>query len=150
RENRFWVGVVLFTLASLSSIAVGRAWVGTEAAFAPRYTTFSLILLAALYALLANLVRGNPSRLPRFVLSGLLIVIVLSLPIALYRGWSFGEQQHEKESKQAWVLRNAATLPDAELIIVHPIPQVVRRGAQILQRFRCSVFRDSPQPEKSY
>lgn len=145
QRHRFWAGVVVFSLLALFSITFGRVGAGSAAAFAPRYTTFSLILLAGLYVLLANLVKENPTTLSRMVWMGLIIVFVLSLPIAIHRGWSFGILQKEKQYKQIYALRNAATLPDTELTIVHPVPQTVRRSAQILQRYGYSVFQHAPE-----
>ncbi len=143
RVNRFWVCVAAFALLCLGAIAAGRAWAGTEAALAPRYTTFSLLLLAALYALLAGLSRsGSQRRLPLAALAGLLLAVLASLPISLQRGWAHGQRLHDRQQRLATTLRGSATLPDAALVELHPDPLVVRRGSSLLEKLGYSVFRD--------
>ena len=139
-RNAFSIALLFFSLLAVMSIALGRFQLGIRAGLGARYSTFALLFTIAVYMLLLDLKGQQPQRLLRPALAFLLLVILLSTPLAYYRGLVHGRLQKQERMLQAWTLATFAQRSDDELKQVHPRPQAVRQGAAMLQRLKYNVF----------
>src|SRR5215207_5921005 len=91
---RFWVSLLLYSLLILGSIMVGNSELGVnQAVTAKRYTTFPILAVVAVYAMLAKTAlerRSIPNTVLLVALSG---VILLSASISYREGIRKGKEE---------------------------------------------------------
>jgi hypothetical protein len=141
-EYSFWTSLLLFSFLVLLSVTVGRAERGIDQALVSRYTTYSILGVVGLYAILAKLRLERKSHLTVLLFGTLLVAIGLSVPDAYVVGVRAGISTQAARERAAFVLSTYESQPDSHLTSLYPNPQVVRKRAPILERLGYNVFSD--------
>jgi hypothetical protein len=153
RSNRlgdysFWIGLLLLSLAMLAAITVGRTEIRVENAMASKYATFSVLLMASVYGMLAKLALENRLRSATVLLGILLAVVMLSMPESYIRGFERGNVTEDTREKMATILLNYDTEPEERLRELRRAnPQSVRSLSALLERLEYNVFARSQREE---
>lgn len=149
-EYSFWISVLLYSFLILASITLGRSGqFGVLQAMASRYTTFSILAVASIYAMLAKTALERRSRPAIVLLSALAGVVLLSAAVSYQEGIEVGNKERVARERAAFVLSTYESQPDEALTKnLNPRARVVRERAPILQRLGYNVFsepRDLPE-----
>lgn len=141
-EYSFWISVLLYSFLILASITLGRSGqFGVLQAMAPRYTTFSILAVASIYAMLAKMALERSSRPAIVLLSALASVVLLSAAVSYQEGIEVGNKERVARERAAFVLSTYESQPDEALTKnLNPRARVVRERAPILQRLGYNVF----------
>jgi hypothetical protein len=142
-EYSFWTSLVLFSLLVLLAVTAGRAERGIDQALVSRYTTYSILGVVGLYAMLAKLHLESKSRSTAILFGTVLIVVMLTLPVTYAGGVKVGSSIEASREKAAAVLATYESRPDSQLTSLDPNPQLVRKRAPILQKLHYNVFSES-------
>jgi hypothetical protein len=150
-EYSFWISVLLYSFLILASITLGRSGqFGALQAMASRYTTFSILAVASIYAMLAKTTLERRSRPTIVLLSALAGVVLLSATVSYQEGIEVGNKERVAREKAAFVLSTYESQPDEALTeSLNPRARVVRERAPVLQRLGYNVFsepRHLPEP----
>jgi hypothetical protein len=145
REHPFWISLLFYSLFILAAITLGRSGAfGLWQAAISRYTTFSLLAVASVYAMLAKMVFAIRAGIVRTVLlTALFGAILLNAGISYRNGIEAGRAQEAFRERAAHVLKTYESQPDARLVALYPRPQTVRRRAPLLQRLDYNVFSEA-------
>ena len=145
-EYRFWVSLLLYSMLILGSIMVGNSELGVnQAVTAKRYTTFPILAVVALYAMLAKTAlerRSIPNTVLLVALSG---VILLSTSISYREGIKRGKEERADNEELAYVLYTYESQSDDALSELMRRTDVVRKQAPTLQRLGYNVFSEESQ-----
>ena len=141
-EYSFWISVLLYSFLILASITLGRSGTfGPLQAMAPRYTTFSILAVVSIYAMLVKLALERRSRTTIVLLSALAGVVLLSTAISYQKGIKVGSKERVSRERAAFVLSTYETQPDEALVAsLNPRARVVRERAPVLQELGYNVF----------
>jgi len=143
-EYSFWVSLLFYSLLILAFITVGRSAFGVWQAMAPRYTTFSILVVVSVYAILVKMVLERRSAANTILLVVLSGVILLSAAISYPAGILVGKYTEATRERAALLLTSGKykSLPDAALEESFGTPhgRVVRENAPILKRLHYNVF----------
>jgi len=142
-EYSFWASLLLFSFLVLLSVTVGRAERDIDQALVSRYTTYSILGVVGLYAMLAKLRLEGKSRLSALLFGTLLVAIALSAPLTYAEGVQAGISTEVTRERAAYILATYESQPDSRLTSLDPNPQLVRKRAPILQRLDYNVFSES-------
>jgi hypothetical protein len=146
--SAFWVSLLAFSFLSMALITAGRSGFPDEAVFAQptasRYVTFSVVAVAALYAIFAKLVWQKRSVVASVLFSVVLVLVGLSVPISYHKGLEAGRSNKAASEYAVSVLINYRSEPTTALRTLGWDPQHVRRYARVLDRLNQSVFADMP------
>jgi hypothetical protein len=142
REHPFFISLFFYALLILVTITLGRAGMfGVWQAAISRYTTFSVLAVASVYAMLAKMVFARRSIVGRtVVLIALFGTVLLSAGISYRNGIEVGRVQEASRERAAYVLKTYESQPDARLEDLYPRPETVRRRAPLLERLGYNVF----------
>jgi hypothetical protein len=143
RGHSFWISLLSYTLLILATITLGRAGMfGVWQAAVSRYTTFSVLAVASVYAMLAKIPLASRLGVIRAVLIFTLAgAILLSAGISYRNGVEVGRAQEASRERAAYVLKTYKSQPDARLAaLLYPHPEIVRRRAPLLERLGYNVF----------
>jgi hypothetical protein len=142
REHPFWISLLFYSLFILATITLGRSGMfGAWQADISRYTTFSVLAVASLYAMLAKMVFATRAGVVRTVLLiALFGAILLNASISYRNGIEVGRMQEASRERAAHVLKTYASQPDARLAVLYPRPETVRRRAPVLEKLGYNVF----------
>ena len=141
-EYSFWISVLLYSFLILASITLGRSGVfGALQAMAPRYTTFSILAVASIYAMLAKTALEQRSRTAVIILSALAGIVLLSAAVSYSEGVEAGNKERVARERAAFVLSTYESQPNKALTeSLNPRARVVRERAPVLQRLGYNVF----------
>ena len=140
-EYPFWVSLLLYSFLILASITFGRSGFGAQQALAPRYTSFSIVAVVSIYAMLVKTVFERRSSINTALLVALSGAILLSATISYSEGIKVGSKEKVSREKTAFVLSTYESQPDELLTkYLYPRADVVRKRASILQRLGYNVF----------
>jgi len=150
----FWIALLLFSLATLVTIAAGRAELGLTQASLSRYSTFSLLTVLATYGLLVERflddrgTRGVRRWLSSAILLGVLCAVVVpSVPISYACGMAAGERTREVRETAAIVLGTYEFQPEEHITdYLYPRSETVKNRAPVLERLNYNVFADGRSP----
>jgi hypothetical protein len=142
-EYSFWTSLLLFSFLVVLAVTVGRAERGIDQALVSRYTTYSILGVVSLYAMLAKLHFESKSHSTAILFGTLLIVVMLTLPVTYAGGVKLGISTEATREKAAAVLATYESRPDRQLTSLNPNPQLVRKRAPILQKLHYNVFSES-------
>src|SRR5215211_7254874 len=151
RQHPFWISLLLYSLFILLTITLGRSGMfGVLQATASRYTTFSVLAVASLYALLAKMVFATTASVLRTVLLlALFGIILLSAGVSYRGGIEVGRVQEVSRERAAHVLETYRSQPNARLVALYPRPETVRNRAPFLERLGYNVFSEPLPPDPS-
>ena len=151
RQHSFWISLLFYSLFILVTITLGRSGMfGVLQATASRYTTFSILAVASLYALLAKMVFATTASVLRTVLLlALFGMILLSAGVSYRGGIEVGRVQEASRERAAHVLETYSSQPDARLVALYPRPETVRSRAPLLERLGYNVFSEPLPPDPS-
>ena len=130
-------GLLVFSLATSATLAVGRSGFGIEQALASRYTTFTLLGVVALYLLLLNL----EGRLRDALLGACLALCAAGGFVAWRGGTLAGNVARRARAEQAQILRAWRTEPDEAFVAIYPSAARVRGDAAFLETHELNVFK---------
>ena len=149
-EYRFWVSLLLYSLLILGTIMVGNSELGVnQAVTAKRYTTFPILAVVAVYAMLAKMAlerRSIPNAVLLVAVSG---VILLSTSVSYREGIKKGREERAHNEEQAYVLYTYESQSDDALSELMRRTDVVRQQAPALQRLGYNVFSGESQAPKA-
>ena len=143
REHLFWISLFFYSLLILATITLGRAGMfGVWQAAISRYTTFSILAVASVYAVLAKMLFARRSSIGLTVLLITLVgAILLSSGISYRNGIEVGRVQEASRERAAYILKTYESEPDVRLAeALYPRPETVRRRAPLLERLGYNVF----------
>jgi hypothetical protein len=142
REHPFFISLFFYSSLILLTITLGRAGMfGVWQAAISRYTTFSVLAVASVYAMLAKMVFARRSSVGwTVVLIALFGTVLLSAGISYRNGIEVGRAQEASRERAAYVLKTYESQPDARLADLYPRPETVRRRAPLLERLGYNVF----------
>src|SRR5919112_1852722 len=151
RQHPFWISLLFYSLLILATITLGRSGMfGVLQATASRYTTFSVLAVASLYALLAKMVFAKTANVLRTVLLlALFGIILLSAGVSYQEGIEVGRVQEASRERAVHVLDTYSSQPDARLVALYPRPETVRSRAPLLERLGYNVFSEPWPPDPS-
>ncbi|HET6658411.1 MAG TPA: hypothetical protein VFH16_00690 [Rubrobacter sp.] len=152
REHPFWISLLFYSLFILATITLGRSGMfGVWQAAISRYTTFSILAVASVYAMLAKMVFATRASILRTVLLiALFGTILLSAGISYRNGIEVGRAQEASRERAAHVLETYRSQPDARLAAtLYPRAETVRRRAPLLERLGYNVFSEQSPPDPS-
>jgi hypothetical protein len=154
-EHPFWVSLMVYAFLILAAISVKGSEQEAELALAQRYTSFSILALVSIYALLATMAlkRGLSIRRPSIntilVISLSGAVLLNAATVSYPKGVEKGGHLKVKTEEAAYVLSTYESRPDELLSDISGISNdgalVVRERAPVLQRLGYNVFSE-PQP----
>ena len=145
-EYRFWVSLLLYSLLILGSIMVGNSELGVnQAVHAKRYTTFPILAVVAVYAMLAKTALERRSILNTVLLVALSGVILLSASISYREGIRKGKEERAENEEEAYILYTYESQSDDALSELMRRTDVVRKQAPTLQRLGYNVFSEESQ-----
>jgi hypothetical protein len=151
REHPFWISLLLYSLFILAAITLGRSGTfGLWQAAISRYTTFSILAVASVYAMLTKMVFATRASVLRTVLLiALFGTILVNAAISYRNGIEVGRVQEVSRERAAHVLETYRSQPNARLVTLYPRPQTVRRRAPLLERLGYNVFSEPLPPDPS-
>jgi hypothetical protein len=140
-EYSFWISLLLYSFLILVSVTLGRSGFGAEQALASRYTSFSILAVICVYALLVKTAFERRSKINTVLVVALSGVILLSTATSYSKGIEAGSKEKASREKAAFILSTYESQPD-ELLTknLYPRPEIVREYAPILQRLGYNVF----------
>jgi len=141
-EYSFWLSLLLYSFLILGSITLGRSGeFGPLQAMAPRYTSFSILAVVAIYAVLVRAAFDRRTMTNTILLAALSGVILLSAAVSYSKGLQVGSKERETREKAAFVLSTYETQPDEALTeTLHPRAKVIRDRAPVLRNLGYNVF----------
>jgi hypothetical protein len=151
RQHSFWISLLFYSLFILATITLGRSGMfGVWQASISRYTTFSILAVASVYAMLAKMVFAIRASVARIVLLIVLFeTLLLSAAISYRNGIEAGRVQEAFRERAAHVLETYESQPDARLAVFYRRPEMVRRRAPILEKLGYNVFSKPLRRDKS-
>lgn len=142
-ENSFSLSLIVFSLLTVLSITIGRALLKSRVPYPSRYTTFTILLIIALYMILLDLnlfTKGRLYKILRIVLVGL---IILSTFISYYECLAVGQKFNAHRREQAFILYTYKTQPTEILRRIYPPSgEKIEKYAPVLERLNYNVFSD--------
>ena len=140
-ESSFWISLLLYSFCILTSVTLGRSWFGVEQALESRYTSFSILAVVSVYAMLAKTVVEKRARLNTILLVAFSGIILLSAAISYSEGVKQGSREKVSRERAAFILSTYETQPDELLTrTLYPSAKIVRKRAPILQSLGYNVF----------
>ena len=141
-EYSFWVSLLSWALLMPAAITLGRSGqFGALQAMAPRYTTFSILAVVSVYAMLVKMMFERRSNINTVLLVALSGLVLLSAFVSYSRGINEGRKERASREKAAFVLSGYESQPDEALSErLNPRANVVRERAPILQGLGYNVF----------
>lgn len=143
----FWV-VVFVGLCSLGNALARSDWTVANAQ-ASRYTPMTVLGMAGLYLLALSVWKVSQGRRRRFLVHGLLLIVILGFVISSPAIWqashSFGDSKFFPlpSRMSAYVLRTYRIQSDENIeYYLYPWPGLLRERAQFLEVNHWSVFAD--------
>jgi hypothetical protein len=144
-EYSFWISLLLFSLLILASIMVGRSFLQMVHS---RYTTFSVLAVVSVYAMLVKTALEKRSMINTVLLTALAGAVLLSASISYPNGIAAGREWRAYTEQGAFVLSMYESQPDEALGILHPQGGAfVRSHAPTLQRLGYNVFSEQQASE---
>ena len=146
-EHSFWIALLLYSLFMLATITLGRSGVfGVWQALAPRYTTFSVLAVASVYAMLAITAFERRSIVNIVLLVSLCGVVLYSAAISYSVGTQAGGATEAARERAALVLLTYNSRPNWVLeASLGTRAKVIRERAPVLQRLGYNVFSGPPE-----
>lgn len=146
----FWLGLVLYVLATAFAAAVSRLNFGVEHAFVFSYTTISVlfviaVVMMALFALTLFAKTGR-SLQPKWLIGAVFLLGLLSYPAgnSFVHNYNKGVALMYDQSRHMHKVENCvyeAISPDDEcLTIVYPAPREVWQKIQVLKKLHWGKF----------
>ena len=150
-EHSFWASLLLYSLLILGAIVVGNSELGVEQVVtAKRYTTFAILAVVSVYAMLVKTALERRSIINTVLLVALYGVILLSASISYLEGIKRGEQESIHNEEQAFILYTYESQPDETLRgLMKRRPDVVRKHAPSLQRLGYNVLSEGSQAPRA-
>ena len=145
----FWVSLLFYSLFMLAAIALGRSGkFPTVQALAPRYTSFSILAVASVYAMLVKMTLERRSVIRTVLLVAVCGLTLMSATVSYSKGIEVGSKEKVSREKAAFVLSTYESQPDEALTeSLNPRAKVVRERAAVLQRLGYNVFSERQAPD---
>jgi hypothetical protein len=136
----FWLSTLAFSLLVILAVTIGRGGPDADGALASRYTTFSLLAITSVYAMLVEFRAARRSHLASGLLVAACALIVLCAPASYLNALGAGARHREARIEAAEILATYDSRSDQELATLNRRPEVVRRNASVLERLDYNVF----------
>lgn len=140
KNNLFLLGVIIFVLISLASLALGRAGFGVIQALSSRYVTFALPLVVAL--LILNYRERKTNELMKIVNVIFLTLTIFGFATGLVRSYRELKQTALDRQQIARYVATYQTQPNVNLQKAYPQAVTVRQWVPFLQTYHYSLFGD--------
>lgn len=146
RENAVWACLILFSLATSAACVVGRSGLGVEQALTSRYTTLTVFSVIGLYIIVLNFLKkykDRPEGMYFAMLFGAVLCLVVVGIMVGYSGGIYSAPGMKDNNTQAiGIILNYNSENNTVLSQIYPLPDHVRTGAEILQKYKLNVFAD--------
>jgi len=133
----FWIGLGALGVLSLAAVTAGRLGFGLKYALLSRYSSFSILVVLAVLALLTKAVfegRTAPA-LAKVALIFLLAWIGLSIPVTYVEGFEAGKAIELERRKLAFAVLTYRSQPDEFLLVgQYPWPDALSEFTPRIQR----------------
>ena len=143
-QYSFWVSLLLFSFLTMTFITLGRAGFGAQQALRSGYSSFSILAVVSVYAMVVKMALARRSAINTGLLAALAGVVLLSVALSYPEGIKEGNKEKALRKKAAFVLSTYESQPDEALVpnLVGDPKQtkLVRRRAPVLQRLGYNVF----------
>jgi hypothetical protein len=140
-EHSFWVSLLFYSFLMLVAITLGRSEFGPGQALASRYTSFSILVVISVYAVLVKTALESRSRVNIALLVALSGVVLVSAAVSYSEGIKAGSKAKAFREEAAFTLITYESQPDEVLKkYLHPSPEFVRERASVLQSLGYNVF----------
>ena len=145
REYSFWISSLLFSLGTLATITLGRFEHGFVQAMASRYTTFSILVVVSVYAILIQLALERRSFFTVGSSLMLGVLVLFSLPVAYSNSIEMGQETKASRVESAHRICAHASRPEEVTLVgvdVHPHPESksLEEAISTLDRLDYNVF----------
>ena len=142
-ENAKWISFVLFSLLSSAALMVGRSGFGIEQALSSRYVTLTSLGIIGEYLIITNSYtkcKNNKSQ-EKAILYGIILgIIVVGIVVGYAGGIKEGKNTFESRELMANNLIECKWINDDNLLTLYPNANIVRKHADILERYGLNVF----------
>ncbi len=138
--NSFWLSIIIFSVLSVVSIAVGRAGFGVGQALSSRYATFSMLLVIGLYTILMDLRISGKSNFNVPFVGYFGIIILAGIAFSDCSGFLHGINARREGKENAFILYTYPSQPDEFLKRLYPDADRLKNCAGILKRIEFNVF----------
>ena len=141
KENSFLIAVVVFSILTIISITIGRTTLSTRSTFPSRYTTFTILLVVALYIMSVYLNLFTKSNIIKIIKIVLIVFIAISVCISYYDGIYIGQGYKEHRQQQSFILSKYKILPIQILRHIYPPSgEKIEKYAPVLEKLNFNVF----------
>lgn len=149
-EHSFWVSLLFWSFLILATITLGRSGSGAGNALVSRYTTFSILAVVGVYAMLLEMTLERRSTINAILLVVLAGFVLFGVVISYPNGITIGSKEEASREKAAFVLSTYKSEPDEALVeSLNPRARVVRESAPVLQKLGYNVFSEGSQAQRS-
>jgi hypothetical protein len=150
RRHSFWLAILVLGLLIQLQVTIGRSHGPLSQALSSRYSTCSLFLVIAPYAILSNLGHKRWGRLIYGLWGLLLTMIVVGLIASTVDGNEAGATKRERTDYWAFVASTSDPQTDAIFnISEHLDAPLIRRIISFLREYQWNVFA-SPELDAKY
>lgn len=139
-ENAKWITLILFSLASSVAMTIGRSGFGVEQALSSRYTMFTSFGFIGLYLIISNLYNNNKNQKYAILYGMILSIILIGTAIGYLSSADIGRGLSTVRENDAYFLTNYKWASDEDLKNLYPIADIVRKRAEILEKYSLNVF----------
>jgi hypothetical protein len=146
--NSFWLSIIVFSLLSVVSIAIGRAGFGVGQALSSRYATFSLLLVIGIYSILIDLRQSGKSEFKVPFVGFFEIIIFAGIAFSNVSSFLYGLNARREAEENAFILYTYPSQPDDFLKRLYPDSDSLKIYAGILKKIGFNVFSSNSLPRK--
>ena len=137
-KNSTWITFILFSLMSSFILTIGRSGFGVVQASSSRYVTITSLGIIGLYSIIANMTKDNKNM--KIFYGIFLFIILTGIVIGYTGGMKIGNDISKSREHAANDLINYKSTNDTDLKKICPDANVVRKYAEILERYKLNVF----------
>ncbi len=139
--NFFWLYIAVYSLLTALSISIGRSGFGQSQALSSRYAHISMLFVIAIYMMTIDLLILKKDALRKFIACFLVFIILVSVPFSYKYGADRGKEFKIKTQHWEYILLNYKSQPDEVLKQIDPVTEEVRKGAEILEKYKWNIFK---------
>ena len=146
KENSFLLTIIVFSFLTTILIIMGRGAFVAKQNYPYRYTTFTVLIVVALYIILVDLGVFARSKVVKISNIILITLMVISIPMAISEGFYEGQKRsNESKREEAFLLYTYKTQPvDILKRLYPPSGEMVEKYAPTLERLGYNVFSKEP------
>jgi len=99
-----------------------------------------MLFVIAVYMIATDLLVLKKEPLKKFIVGFLVFIILISVPFSYKYGSDRGKEFKIKTQYWSYILLNYKSQPDKVLKEIDPVTEEVRKGAEILEKYKWNIF----------